>query len=151
MPMGDTWQELHDNFEEVLVRARMAGLTFKPSKVIVAPKKTELFGWCLDGSEWSPLPHTISSLTQAEKPTTVKGLRSFLGSFKQISQCVQGYAGILHCLESMVGGRPSAERLSWQPHQTLAFDNAKKAAGSYEGVHIPRPDDIVHKIGRAHV
>lgn len=137
LPLGDTAMELLANLREVLTRARMCGLTFKPSKVIITPKKTQLFGWQLEGSKWTPLAHTVSSLTTAERPMTIKGLRSFLGSFKQISQCVKGYANILHTLEEMVAGKPSAERLVWQPHTDLTFKKAREAAGSYEGIHVP--------------
>ena len=36
--VGDTLQDLHENFMEVLDRARKSGLTFKPKKIVVAPK-----------------------------------------------------------------------------------------------------------------
>ena len=142
--LGDEPQELFDNFKEILTRARMAGLTFKPSKIVIAPKKTQLFGWNLNGSEWSPTEHTLSSLAKAERPTTVKGLRSYLGSFKQLSQCIPEYAYLLKPMEDMVGGKLSAEKLSWTNDQIQAFNRSKEAAADPKGVHIPLPNDIIH-------
>ena len=43
--LGDTVEDLHENFREVLERARNCGLTFKPKKIVIAPKTTTLFGW----------------------------------------------------------------------------------------------------------
>ena len=42
--LGQTLEELHENFQEVLLRARLCGLTFKPSKIVIAPVNTILFG-----------------------------------------------------------------------------------------------------------
>ena len=43
--LGDTLEDLSKNFIEVLKRAELCGLTFKPSKVVIAPETTVLFGW----------------------------------------------------------------------------------------------------------
>ena len=42
--LGNTLESLLDNFIEVLSRARFCGLTFKPSKSIIVPQTTTLFG-----------------------------------------------------------------------------------------------------------
>ena len=46
--LADTLEELEENFIEVLSRAELCGFTFKPSKVIIAPLKTVIFGWQKD-------------------------------------------------------------------------------------------------------
>ena len=43
--LGETLEELESNFKEVLTRARLSGLTFKPSNISIAPVNTVLFGW----------------------------------------------------------------------------------------------------------
>ena len=82
-PQGDTITETLNNYREVLRRAEHAGLTFKPGKTVICPKEIVLFGWKLKDSRWSPMAHTTASLSIAEKPTTVKGLRSFFFRFNQ--------------------------------------------------------------------
>ena len=144
IPVGDTWKELADNYRETLQLAKKSGLTFKPGKVTVCPQNFVLFGWLLSGSTWTPTAHTTSALSQCARPTTVKGLRSFLGSFKQFSDCVGDYGVVLHGLEVLVGGRGSAERIDWNEENSLLFENAKKAALDITGIHVPRPDDTLH-------
>ena len=100
--VGDTLQDLHESFIEVLNRARKCGLTFKPKKIVVAPKDTVLFGWRKIGEGWRPIDHTISPLIRAEEPVTVKQLRSFLGSYKQLTECIPEYAILLSPLEKLV-------------------------------------------------
>ena len=109
--LGQSVHELAHNYVEVLNRAELCNLTFKPSKVVVCPRNITLFGWDLRGHKWYPTSHTVSSLVNAQKPTTVKQLRSFLGSFKQLSASLPGYAVTIHKLEQAFGGRKSAKRL----------------------------------------
>ena len=52
--LADTLEELEDNFVEVLARAELCGFTFKPSKVIIAPHETVIFGWKKVGNGWTP-------------------------------------------------------------------------------------------------
>ena len=109
--LGKTVDELFANYELVLKRASLCNLTFKPSKVIVCPKNISLFGWDLKGFEWFPTAHTISALATAPIPSTVKQLRSFLGSYKQLSASLPNYAVTIAALERVVAGRNSAEKI----------------------------------------
>ena len=101
--LGNSVEKLAYIYTEVLNRAEMCNFTFKPSKVIVCPKNITLFGWNLRGTSWHPTSHTISALTNAPTPTTIKQLHSFLGSFKQLSSSLPGYAVVIHDLEQLVG------------------------------------------------
>ena len=62
--LGETLEELESNIKEVLTRARLSGLTFKPSNISIAPVNTVLFGWQKVGDGWKPLSHTVSPLTK---------------------------------------------------------------------------------------
>ena len=73
--LGSSVNELILNYEEVLQRASLCNLTFKPSKVTVCPMNINLFGWDLRGQQWFPTSHTISALTNVQIPITVKQLR----------------------------------------------------------------------------
>ena len=111
--LGNTVDELIANYIEVLERANSCNITFKPSKVIICPRNITLFGWDLKGDTWHPTPHTISTLTNAPRPVTIKQLRSFLGSLKQLSNSLPGYAVTIHELEKTVGGQKSGARIVW--------------------------------------
>ena len=140
-PTADSEEELLANYEEVLHRAAVAGFTFKPSKTVVAPRKTTIFGWTLEDGKWTPQPHVISSLSRSERPVTVKQLRSFLGSYKQVSECIPQYAVLLSDLEKVVGSRGSSERITWTEDLIKTFEDAKEAVKSFQGVYFPTKGD----------
>ena len=139
--LGDSIPELATNYEEVLRRADLCNLTFKPSKVVVCPQNISLFGWDLKGQTWLPTLRTTSTLVNASLPKTVKQLRSFLGSFKQLSASLPRYAVTIHKLEQVAAGKKSAERIVWTEPLTSAFEAAKLLAANPVGIAEPRPDD----------
>ena len=98
--LGDSMEELLANYTRCLQLISDNGFTLKPSKAEICPRTSYLFGWKLTDGEWSPTEHTISALASFSKPKTVKQLRSFIGSFKQITQCVPRYASILHEMDA---------------------------------------------------
>ena len=68
---GGTVDALFCNLEEVFKRLRACGMTIKPSKLVICPKSTTLFGWEYSNQEWKPGPHKINPLVSATCPTTV--------------------------------------------------------------------------------
>ena len=52
--VADSVQEFYDNSLKVLTRARIAGLTLKPKKIVIAPRETILFGWKKTDDGWRP-------------------------------------------------------------------------------------------------
>ena len=139
--LGDSVPQLAQNYEEVLNRANLCNLTFKPTKVVVCPENISLFGWDLKGQQWYPTAHTVSALTNAPTPSTVKQLRSFLGSFKQLSASLPNYALTIKALEQIVAGKKSAEKIVWTDHLQESFEAAKRLAANPVGIAEPRPDD----------
>ena len=135
-PLGDSHEELLRKYVETLERADKAGLTFKPSKTHISPRKSTIFGWSLEDGKWSPTPHVISSLTRASRPTTIKQMRSFCGAVKQLPPCLPKYAELLHPLEKIIGSKASAERVSWNDDLEKAFTNIKKAISKNAGRQI---------------
>ena len=139
--LADSPGELLDNYIETLERAHVSGLTIKPSKVSICPRSTVLFGWKLEDGKWSPQNHVLSSLTRADKPNTVKQMRSFIGAVKQLSETIRSYSSLLHPLEKVVGSRSSSEKLSWTEEMETAFSNIKAALQKTDGIHFPRKTD----------
>ena len=142
--LGDTVDELLVNYERCLSLLQYCGLTIKPSKVEICPKKSVLFGWKLEDGFWAPTNHTTSALASFQRPKTVNQLRSFIGSFKQISACVEGYAQILTDLDKCVGNRGSREEITWTPELSNAFERAKAAARDPKAIVYPRRTDQLH-------
>ena len=142
--LADTEELLLQNFITVLSRASLAGLTFKPKKLIIAPISTIIFGWKKVDQSWLPCSHIFSPLAKAPPPTTVKKLRGFLGAYKQVSECIKNYAVILSPLEQACAGKDSKSRIAWTEDLLTAFNKAKASLKDPKSVTIPRPDDILH-------
>ena len=132
--LGDSLPELRKNLREIFVKIRANGLTLKPSKIIVAPRKSVLFGWNWEEGLWSPTIHTTSALERIPLPKTSTQLRSYLGSFKQFSDCIRNYGDILSPLEKMTGEK--GLKLSWTEDQEAAFRASQKAIADLQGVYI---------------
>ena len=68
--LADDVKSLLNNFREAMQRAKNSNLTLKPSKLIIVPRETLVFGWNLKDGRWYPTDHTIAALTRAELPST---------------------------------------------------------------------------------
>ena len=66
-------------------------------------------------------------------------MRSFLGSFTQLSASLPNYAATIHDLELVVASRASADRINWTPELELAFSQAKQLAANPQGIAEPSP------------
>ena len=139
--LGDILQELSINFTEVLDRARNCGLTFKPKKVVIVPRSTTLFGWKKIDAGWRPKEHAISPILVALPPTTAKQLRSFIGSYKQMSQCIKDYAVLLSPLESAAAGKSSASTIQWSDELLKNFELVKDSLKNTQTIYVPKPSD----------
>ena len=141
---GDTLEDLSLNLSTVLNRIRLAGLTIKPSKVVICPKETILFGWKMSDNKWSPTNHVVSPLSQAPLPKTVKQLRGFIGAYRQLSSTIKDHAVALSSLEKLVGGKPSREVIKWDSSLTEEFEKAKLSLTNIKSITIPSTTDFLH-------
>ena len=142
--LADDEESLLQHFVTALSRASLSGLTFKPSKLIIAPRTTTIFGWKKTGQSWLPCSHIFSPLSKAPPPTTVKKMRSFLGAFKQLNECIKNHAVILDQLEKVCANKDSKARIVWDEALLEAFNKAKVSLKDPKAVAIPRPDDVLH-------
>ena len=142
--LSDTLEGLKQNFEEVLSRAELCGLTLKPSKLIIAPYKTVIFGWQKIGCGWSPTSHVVSPLIKADLPITVKQARSWIGAYKQLTECIPRYAILLGPLEKLLAGKASAEHINWTDELTKQFEKCKKSLNDIRMIYVPKPTDVLH-------
>ena len=142
--LGNSLAELNEHLKEVLMRARKAGLTFKPSKVVICPKTTVILGWKKVDNEWFPTEHVLNPLSLAEPPSTVKKMRGWLGSYRQIAKTIPNHASVLQCFEKLVGGKNSRDRIEWSPELLQKFDTAKLSVSTAKPICFPRPTDSLH-------
>ena len=73
--LADDIKSLLNNFREAMQRAKNSNLILKPSKLIIVPRDTVVFGCNLKDGKWYPTDNTIAALTRTELPSTVKKSR----------------------------------------------------------------------------
>ena len=139
--LGNNLTEVADNFKEVLNRAKLAGLTFKPEKIVVCPKSTVILGWKKINHEWFPTNHVLSPLAQAEPPSTIKKLRGWIGAYRQIAKTIPNHSSVIQVFEKMTGGKNSRDRINWSPELLKQFDLAKDSVKTSKPISFPRPSD----------
>ena len=102
---GDTPVELLENWRKVLQLMDDCNLRLSPSKTIIAPHSTTILGWIWTKGNISASSHRIATLSSCPPPTTVKGVRSFIGAYKILSRVLPNCAQVLSPLDQIVAGR----------------------------------------------
>lgn len=138
---GNTHDELLENWSRVLEAITKNNLRLSASKTVICPKSTNILGWIWSAGTLRASPHRIAALSATPPPSTVKGLRSFIGAYKVLSRVLKGHAKLLHPLEVVVAGRQSRELISWSDELLHAFSRACQALSSAKTITLPRPDD----------
>ena len=140
-PLGDTPEELLENFIAMLALAEEAGFTFQPAKTWIAPRKTIIFGWELEEGCWSPQSHVISSLSRSKKPVTVKQLRSYLGSVKQLSDCLPGHSILPSPFERLLDQESLLTGLHGLLSWTWPLQRSRRRLLNLTVSYVPLPSD----------
>ena len=139
--MGHTVKETVSNWKIVLETLQKNNLKISPKKTFCFPAKLDLLGWSKEGKFLVPDIHRQNCLLNASKPTTVKELRSFLGSYRTFYRCKQGISFILGNLEKMTVDKPSSQKLIWTEDLVKEFEKAKEQAKSLDKIYLPKKDD----------
>ena len=121
---GNTPQEALGNYELILKLCNHCGLTFKASKTIICPKQVNILGKVWNQGKLSPSVHLMSTIANISFPATVKQMRSFVGSVKQMKDNIKNYHLLLHPLEKVAAGRKSAEKITWTEALRDAFEKS---------------------------
>ena len=140
---GDSIENLYKNWSRVLTALINNNLRLSASKTIVCPKTTNILGWIWSEGTLRASPHRITSLTNVKPPTTVQGLRSFIGAYKVLSRVLQGYADLLHPLDSAVAKLQSKEKIIWTDELIESFKKAQLRLGNCKQITLPKPTDLL--------
>jgi hypothetical protein len=140
---GNSIPELLDNWSRLLSALKKNNLRLSAKKTIICPISTTILGWIWSAGTLKASPHRVATLAAVDPPTTVQGLRSFIGAYKVLSRVLPRYASLLHPLDQTVAGRKSQERIDWSDELTHAFKQAQSALKDNKVIHLPRPDDVL--------
>ena len=138
---GSTPAEAAKNYELLLKLCGGAGLTFKASKTVICPVKTNILGKVWKSGILTPSEHLLSTLANVTPPTTVKQMRSFLGGAKQMKDNLPNYSELFHPLEKVTAGRKSGEKIVWNEALRNSFDKVQKATANPENLALAKPGE----------
>ena len=83
---GETPKEHLCTWTKVLEQLDKCNLS--PTKIVICPKSTTILGWVWSEGQLSASPHRVAFLSSCPPPITVKGMRSFVGSYKVLSRVI---------------------------------------------------------------
>ena len=138
---GDTPQSLNITWRQVLHRLKLNNLKLSASKTVCCPVETEVLGWLWKQGTLSATPHRINALAACQRPKTVKGLRSFIGSYKFLSKVLPRHSDMLDPLEKTCAAADSKSLVMWTDDLVQAFEKAKNHLKDAKVLTLPTPDD----------
>ena len=116
-------QELHDeSLEAVFKRFANIGLTLNIEKCEFSKDSISFFGLVFSPAGVSPDPSKVKAIHQAQPPTTVSAVRSFLGMATYCAKFIPQFSDITKPLRDLT--KKNAQ-FSWQEEQQQALQKVK--------------------------
>lgn len=131
-----TEHEHAQHLEQVFQRLRQVGLQVKASKCHFGQTEVELLGYLVSAQGISPLPSRVEVITKLEPPTTVKGVRSFLGLTGYYRQLIPRYAELSLPLSELT---KKDHPFVWTPECQQSFEELKQALSREPLLTHPNP------------
>ncbi|XP_044173496.1 uncharacterized protein LOC114951707 [Acropora millepora] len=140
---ADSPEALLHNWQRVLQALDRCNLRLSPTKTVICPKTTSILGWIWSQGRLSANPHRIAALASCPLPSTVKGLRSFIGAYKVLSRVLPNCSNVIDPLECALTGLQSSDRLMWDENLTSRFKSAQDFLSNHKAIVLPRPSDTL--------
>ena len=128
-------------WKDVLQALQLNGLKLSASKTVICPSSVSILGWIWQDGTLKASPHRISALETIPPPTTVKQLRSYIGSYKFLSKVIPTYSKALAPLDEEVAGKSPSEKVTWNEQLLEAFKSSQKQLSQAKTITIPRRED----------
>ena len=136
---GNSPIEILDNWRRVLALLQKNNLRLSAAKTIICPRKAIVLGWVWSHGTLQASPHKLAALSSVEPPSTVQGLRSFVGAYKVLSRVLPRFAELLDPLDQATAGKESRGKIVWCDELLLAFKTAQRALNDNRTITIPQP------------
>ena len=140
---GNTPQELLENWHRILKAFNVCDMKLSPSKTIIAPKTTTILGWIWSNGSINASPHRIATLSTCAPPSTVRGLRSFIGAYKVLARVIPQCSSLITPLDDIIAGCQSQDKIIWSDDTHAKFTSAQHALSSNKCITLPRPSDVL--------
>ena len=149
---GESVQQLHQTFHEIMRRCALADLRIKPSKIHMNIGAADILGLHWNKGTLSPSVHKLDPLAHCEKPKTVKGLRSFLGGVRFNEVCLNSrdLANATELLDELTPAtREGKEEIVWTERLDEAFKKVQEVCQNPLTISVPRKGDHLFLAGDA--
>ena len=135
-----TWEAHLKLLEDMFRALQTAGLTLKPAKIHFGPKEVQYLGHVLSADGIRMGEDRIKAIVNLKTPTTIKELRSVLGTVNFVRKFIPNLATIIEPLVALT--RKSVANLKtlrniWGPEQDAAFIKVKELLTSAPVLHFP--------------
>ena len=109
-------------------RLQKYGVVVNLNKCVFARSELDFLGHRIDCNGVSPLPEKVEAIRKSSAPTSLKGLRAFLGLVNFYRRFIPDCAQILLPLTDLLRSHPKRSRkpLAWTPACDAAFDTVKE-------------------------
>lgn len=115
-----TWPEHINALYELFTRLRESRLTARPSKCFICFEKLECLGHMIGGGKnFEPVPSKVKAIQEAERPTTKRGVRQFLGVVSWYRNFILNFAAIAVPLTDLTK-KFQPNRVEWGESQEKA-------------------------------
>ena len=122
-----TWQQHIDTLRALLQRLREANLTVKPVKCFIGFASIECLGHMVSEGTLQPCQDKINSILHAERPTTKKQVRSFLGLVGFYKQFIKNFSELAAPLTELTKKVQRNQDIKWGESQEKAFNQLRHA------------------------
>ena len=140
---GNSPIEVLNNWRRVLPLLQMNNLRLSAAKTIIRPKKAVVLGWVWSNGTLQASPHKLAALSSVAPPSTVQGLRSFVGAYKVLSRVLPRCTELLDPLDQATAGKESRDKIVWCDELLLAFKTAQRALVDNQTITTPQPQDAL--------
>ena len=122
-----TWQQHIEMLRALLQRLREANLTVKPVKCFIGFASIECLGHMVSEGTLQPCQDKINSILHAERPTTKKQVRSFLGLVGFYRQFIKNFSELAAPLTELTKKGQRNQDIKWGESQEKAFNQLRQA------------------------
>ena len=138
--MGHSREETISRWERVLQALEDNNLKLSHKKTSCFPQRLDLLGWIKEGKFLLSDPDRQNILLSCTKPTTIKELRSFLGSYHTFYKCHKQHNMILSPLTKILSQNLSTnQKIEWTLDLVKAFQTAQAAAKNFDKLYSSTP------------
>ena len=131
-----SWKEHISTLEKVFSRLKENRVSVKPSKCQLGTKGLEFLGHYIGNGQQQPKETNVNKIQDFQRPTTKKGVRSFLGLCGYYAEFIPNYTYLAQPLIRLTG-KAMPREIQWTAELEAAFTRMKAALGSSPILQLP--------------